>query len=100
RHDDAVIASLAVRLVEQAAHRACRGHRLVSRLQLEIDAIDLVTVSAGRVLEAEDGGPQRYVDEIVAILGRHAIDAAGGTHLRPRHTDHPEPLLVDLHEFT
>ena len=95
--DDGEIGRAAVRDIQQAAQES-RGRRNVSALpHLQVDAVDLVAITAVDVLEPEDGRVQRDVNEVVAVLRRQAGDIRLHGQLRTANADDLEPLVVDLY---
>ena len=69
-NDDAEVVRRVVRLVQDAANDL-RGREAVERrIEFQIDAVDLIFDFAHGVLEAEEHGIERNIDEVIDVLGR------------------------------
>src|SRR5437588_8211072 len=67
--------------------------------KVQVQAVNLVTQPAIGVFEPKHGGVQRYIDDVVQVLGGDAAAISLGTQFWANAPNHTNPLLVEFDEL-
>ena len=87
-----------MRRPEDGAGQLLRRQRHICVLmQVQVDSVDVIGGVAVGVLQAQNHGIQRSIDDVIEVMGGESGDFPLSAELGPSDSDDTEPLLIDLY---